>query len=64
MYCDWRNARLNDMNVPNEIVKADLNDLNNLTKSDLAFAMARFVREIKKIDNSDYPLTPSGKLSL
>ena len=55
MYCEWRNARLNDVNVPSEIVKADLNDLVNLTKSDLAFSLSRFVREIKKLDNTDYP---------
>ena len=55
MYSDRRNARLNDVNVPSEIVRADLNDLVNLTKSDLVFALSQFVREIKKLDNSDYP---------
>ena len=26
-----------------------------MCKADLAFAMVRFIREIKKLDNSDYP---------
>ena len=55
MYCQWRLMRLCDKNVDVEIVRADLFKVDMLLKSELAYAMCRFVREIKKLDGSDYP---------
>ena len=40
---------------PCEIVDANLDLVGSFTKSDLCFAMCRFVREVKKIDGSEYP---------
>ena len=55
MYCEWREARLNDQNVAKEIIRADLNKVVELNKGDLAYALARFIREIRRLDGKDYP---------
>ena len=55
MYCDWRNTRLQNGEVAQEILRADLNELCGMSKYDLSFALARFIREIKKLDDTDYP---------
>ena len=54
MYSDWRICRLKG-NAPVEIVRADLNALNRFSQDDLSFALARFIREIKCLDGTDYP---------
>ena len=38
-----------------QIVRADLNDVENLNSSDLCYSMCRFCVEIKKIDGKEYP---------
>ena len=55
MYCQWREQRLCEGDVPNEIVTADLNCLKELKKCDLSYALCHFVREIKKLDDTEYP---------
>ena len=55
MYCDWRKARLSDVNVANEIKKADLNCLSAFDQSHLCYSLVRFIREVKKLDESEYP---------
>ena len=55
MYNEWREQRLMEKNVHNAIKLCDLDHLGTFTKRDLAYSLVRFVREIKKIDGSDYP---------
>ena len=47
--------RIGKIGCPSEIVDADLNDVGQLSKGVLAFSLCRFVREVKKMDGSDYP---------
>ena len=54
MYSQWRYERLKQLNVPIQIKKSDLDTLTAFNKSDLCYSLSRFVREIKKIDNSEY----------
>ena len=55
MYSQWRLNRMSDGQVPDEIVRANLDLVMGVENSDLCFALARFIREVKKIDGSDYP---------
>ena len=55
MYSDWRKYRKQQPMPPREIVSADLDVIGSFTKDDLCFSLSRFVREVKKIDGSDYP---------
>ena len=41
--------------VPDEIVTCDLNRIGEFSKADLSFSISRFMREVKKLDGSDYP---------
>ena len=56
-YDDWRTMRL-DANVDceREILEADLKDTTLLNKTNLEFALCRFICEVKKSrEESDYP---------
>ena len=55
MYCDWRKERLSDVNVAFQIKKANLNCLSAFDQSHLCYSLARFIREVKKLDDSEYP---------
>ena len=55
MYDQWRNNRLLDPYVANEIKRANLSSLFTFSAGDLEYALCRFVREVKKIDGSDFP---------
>ena len=55
MYDQWRNYRMSQKGVPDEIVRCDMNFVGQFTKADLCFSMCRFVREVKKLDGSEYP---------
>ena len=55
MYCDWRRERLNKVKAPVEIINANLDDLYNVKQQDLCYTLSRFIGEVKKIDNTDYP---------
>ena len=56
MYCQWRSNRLVDSCVPQQIRFANIDYLNEFTQEDLCFALCRFITEVKKVDNTDYPL--------
>ena len=62
MYVDWRNQRMKCENCPNEIMFADLDRLGMFTQNDLAFSLARFIREIKKLDDSEYSPNTLGEI--
>ena len=55
MYCDWRKSRLSDQNVSKQIIESDLEVVNALEKSNLAYSLARFIREVKRLDGGEYP---------
>ena len=55
LYSDWRKYRMSQQCVPDEILKCDLDSLGQFFKADLCFAMCRFVREVKKMDGTDFP---------
>ena len=52
---DWRDLRVKSWDVPAQIRSADLNQLYYFTQDDLSFALSRFIREVKKVDGSEYP---------
>ena len=56
LYCEWHANRLKQFCSDVEIVRCDLDKLNQFTKSDMSFALSRFIREIKKFNGDDYPL--------
>ena len=60
-YNDWREYRLSLQSPPVEIGRADLNFVGQFMECDLCFALSRFIREIKRIDGSDYPPILLGK---
>ena len=41
--------------VDRQVRVCDSGCVNEFTKEDLCFCMSRFIREIKKIDNTEYP---------
>ena len=55
MYNEWRGNRIGKPGVAGEILQANLELLYTFTEHDLGFALSRFIREVKKLDGSDYP---------
>ena len=55
MYDQWRSNRLLDAYVPDEIRRANLNALFTFSAGDLEYSLCRFVREVKKVDGTDFP---------
>ena len=55
MYDEWRLNRMKEIYCPQEIVKCDLSLISEFSQTDLSFALSRFITEIKKLDNTDYP---------
>ena len=55
MYCEWRRNRMLDPFVPNQIKSANLDLLFTFSEGDLCYALCRFIREVKKIDGSEFP---------
>ena len=55
MYCEWRRNRIGKPFCPSQIINANLDALFEVTQVDLAYSLCRFIREIKKMDGSDYP---------
>ena len=55
MFNDWRVARMGEVLVAPEIRRCDLGIVEELCKEDLSFALCRFIREVKKVDNTDFP---------
>ena len=56
LYNDWLEYRLRLQSTPVEIGRTDLNFVGSFTQDDLCFSLSRFIREIKRIDGSEYPL--------
>ena len=55
MYCSWRSHRLGNGPVCEEIVRANLDALSTFSQQDFSYALACFVREVKRVDGKDYP---------
>ena len=55
MYDDWRQERLLDPFIPTQIHSANLNSLFTFSQGDLDYTMSRFIREVKKVDGSEFP---------
>ena len=55
LYSSCRSKRIEIPGCSPQIVNANLEFVNSFAKSDLCYSMIRFVREVKKIDGSDYP---------
>ena len=55
MYSQWCVNRINNGLAPDEIVKSNLDLVFDLRNTDLCFALSRFIREVKKLDGSEYP---------
>ena len=53
----WRTVKLSDPETYDiRIVRSDLNDVMNLSKSDLAYSVCKFLAEVVKVkDGSEYP---------
>ena len=56
-YNQWRETCIetNGPNTESCIVKSDLNKYNELTKRDLCDALCKFITQIRKYSNEDYP---------
>ena len=55
LYSDWRRNRIAVPGVCYQIVQANLEMLYTFTQGDLCYSLSRFIREVKKLDGSDYP---------
>ena len=55
MFDEWRNYRMKQESVPIEVQRCDLNRVGQFSEFDLCFVLARFICEIKRIDDSEYP---------
>ena len=55
LYNDWRSNRMSEGVIPSQIVNANLDLLGTLIESDLCYSLSRFVREVKKLNGSEYP---------
>ena len=53
MYYDWRMFRNGSSDLKN--ITCDLEDIETINKSDLLFALCRFITEVKKLDGSEFP---------
>ena len=55
MYHQWRANRLLDPYVPIQIKRVNLDSLFTFSSGDLEYALCRFIREVKKVDGTDFP---------
>ena len=56
MYNEWRTYRMRQQNCPVEVDRCDLSSEEcTFSEADLSFVLARFIHEIKKIYDTDYP---------
>ena len=53
MYYDWRMFRNGSSDLKN--ITCDLEDIETINKPDLLFALCRFITEVKKLDQSEFP---------
>ena len=55
-YNDWRTMRLDQEECDQEIIDADIEDIDKLSKENFEFALCRFVCEVRKVNSDeDYP---------
>ena len=54
-YQEWRRNRLMTPGTSSEVVNANLELINQFSKYDLAYSLARFIHEVRKMDGSEYP---------
>ena len=64
LYNEWRVKRIHDGNIALQIVSTNLDFLGSFTQADLCYSLSRFVREVKKMDGTDYPLNTVRELVL
>ena len=55
LYSDWRRNRMTLPGVDCSIIDANLEVLDGFSEFDLAYSLCRFVREVRKLDGSEYP---------
>ena len=55
VYRDWRNMAVTDPECDERIISADIDDVCSLEKPNLAYALCRFVTEIVKLNDQNYP---------
>ena len=55
MYDQWRSVRMAEYLVSPQIRRCDLSFVNEFSREDLSYVMSRFIREIKRVDNRDFP---------
>ena len=55
LFCQWRKNRLSKFCSDVEIVHCHLDCLNQFSKADMCHSLARFIREVKRLDGKDYP---------
>ena len=55
IYDEWRINRMKELYVSSEIRNTDMAFVTYFSKSDLCHSLSRFITEVKKIDNSDFP---------
>ena len=47
---------MKQMFVPHQMMRADLSFVKSFDQAELNFILSRFVPEVTKLDNTDYPL--------
>ena len=55
LYKYWHSNRMVKSVVASKILNSNLDLLGTFTEHDLCYSLSRFVREVKKIDGTDYP---------
>ena len=55
MYSEWRKNRLSSGLCVPEIINVNLDCVGMFAKIDLCYSMSSLIREVKKLDGSDYP---------
>ena len=55
MFEQWHLERLKNVLVASEIRNCDLSFVKYFSKSDLCYCLERFITEVKKLDNTDFP---------
>ena len=55
MYNEWRVNRLKEVLVPVEIRRCDLKFPQDFNENDLCYTLIRFIREVRKLDNTEFP---------
>ena len=55
MYNQWRILRMSELYVDAKIRRTDMNFVNDLSKEDLCYSLSRFIREVRRVDEEDFP---------